>query len=534
MALTKVTYTNNVTVIGADNLNDIQDEIIRLDADKADLDSPALTGTPTAPTPTDGDSSTKIATTEFVEKKADSTYITGTASGAIATFPDGADGVPVQSLTAEINAVQNLNGYDKPWVGGSGKNKYWLKSETKRGLTLTANDNGTYTLTGTFNGTSNNTIGNSDEVTLKAGTYILSSGVTSSYYGISVLNSDASTISGTSYGTDVTFTLSADTNVIFRIYILYNASMGSANVTFRPMLRLSGTTSDFEPYENICPISGWDAVNVYVSPTTDAEDGTTTTISLGSTIYGGTLDVTNGVLTVDKGYVDLGTLNWQTNGDGDGIREFAVVISDKANGITNMMCSALEVKNASGTSGYKCIRGRANSGNVSVVWDIVSVADFKTAVSGYQLVYDLATSQTVTLTPTQVQTVLGENNLWADSGSVSVVYRADTETKIAETSWNFLGTCLSGATVTLTLPNDWTGIVRIWYPYQTTALRYYEIYVICDSNGAVYQFAVSNTSTITLTQAQNTLTLTILSSTNPNTYYFTCEGSGKITATGLE
>lgn len=28
MALTKVTYTDNVTVIGADNLNDIQDEII--------------------------------------------------------------------------------------------------------------------------------------------------------------------------------------------------------------------------------------------------------------------------------------------------------------------------------------------------------------------------------------------------------------------------------------------------------------------------------------------------------------------------
>lgn len=35
--------------------------------DKADLASPALTGTPTAPTPTAGDDSTKIATTEFVQ-----------------------------------------------------------------------------------------------------------------------------------------------------------------------------------------------------------------------------------------------------------------------------------------------------------------------------------------------------------------------------------------------------------------------------------------------------------------------------------
>lgn len=38
--------------------------------DKADLDSPALTGTPTAPTPTAGDDSTKVATTAFVNTKA--------------------------------------------------------------------------------------------------------------------------------------------------------------------------------------------------------------------------------------------------------------------------------------------------------------------------------------------------------------------------------------------------------------------------------------------------------------------------------
>lgn len=38
--------------------------------DKADLASPALTGTPTAPTPTAGDNSTKVATTAFVNTKA--------------------------------------------------------------------------------------------------------------------------------------------------------------------------------------------------------------------------------------------------------------------------------------------------------------------------------------------------------------------------------------------------------------------------------------------------------------------------------
>ena len=37
------------------------------DTSKAPLDSPALTGTPTAPTPSAGDSSTKVATTAYVQ-----------------------------------------------------------------------------------------------------------------------------------------------------------------------------------------------------------------------------------------------------------------------------------------------------------------------------------------------------------------------------------------------------------------------------------------------------------------------------------
>ena len=41
-------------------------------ASKAPINSPALTGTPTAPTPDTGDSSTRLATTEFVDKYHDS------------------------------------------------------------------------------------------------------------------------------------------------------------------------------------------------------------------------------------------------------------------------------------------------------------------------------------------------------------------------------------------------------------------------------------------------------------------------------
>lgn len=53
------------------------------------LDSPAFTGTPTAPTPAVGDDSTKIATTEFVNDKADN-YLPlngGTLTGNVYTTP---------------------------------------------------------------------------------------------------------------------------------------------------------------------------------------------------------------------------------------------------------------------------------------------------------------------------------------------------------------------------------------------------------------------------------------------------------------
>ena len=45
-----------------------------------------------------------------------------TASGAIASFSDGADAVPLTSLIANIDPKQDLHGYSKPWAPGAGSN----------------------------------------------------------------------------------------------------------------------------------------------------------------------------------------------------------------------------------------------------------------------------------------------------------------------------------------------------------------------------------------------------------------------------
>ena len=56
---------------------------------------------------------------------------------------------------------------------------------------------------------------------------------------------------------------------------------------------------------------------------------------------------------------------------------------------------------------------------------MTTVQDFVTAVTGQTIVYPLATPIVYTLTPQQVTSLLGKNNVWSDAGSVDVEYRTD-------------------------------------------------------------------------------------------------------------
>ena len=58
-----------------------------------------------------------------------------------------------------------------------------------------------------------------------------------------------------------------------------------------------------------------------------------------------------------------------------------------------------------------------------------SIPELKTFLDNNEvnIVYLLETPLTISLTPAQMQTLLGENHVWADTGDVSVEYRADTK-----------------------------------------------------------------------------------------------------------
>lgn len=183
---------------------------------------------------------------------------------------------------------------------------------------------------------------------------------------------------------------------------------------------------------NVRPISGTEQVTFGVN---DNEFSA----PLGQTVYGGTLDVTNGVLTVNMAMVDLRTLDWWL----DGSRFKAVIPNGIVTGQfgpgAKAICSAYPYHNIPTTQPDKTFT--FSSSYDSDVYAIAAIKDssytdvatFKTAMSGVQFVYKLATPLTYQLTPHEANTVLGANTIYTGSGfPVTVTYRADPGTVIED------------------------------------------------------------------------------------------------------
>lgn len=182
--------------------------------------------------------------------------------------------------------------------------------------------------------------------------------------------------------------------------------------------------------DNVRPISGWTEVKVIVSPTQEATDGHTTTTSLGRTVYGGTLDVVTGVLTVTHGYMNYTNISttsgvavtggWRCNflcPDGD-INKGKWTVQSAP---TLSMFDSSKPLNEGGIS-----KGYAANNYTVIVPNATSKETADATLEGLELVYPLATPQTYTLTPQQIDTLLGDNNVWADSGDVEITYHTDT------------------------------------------------------------------------------------------------------------
>lgn len=151
------------------------------------------------------------------------------------------------------------------------------------------------------------------------------------------------------------------------------------------------------------------------------------------TVYGGTLDVTTGLLTVDRAMVDLGTLTWKYEANSSNKHFY---VSGKTFAIPKYRASLLSEMYIGTKKTYASINNLEMCVDNSVTFPILRVKNdaytdaetFKTAMNGVKLVYELATPQTYHLTPQEVRTLLGTNNVWSDADSIFVEY--DTKNSV--------------------------------------------------------------------------------------------------------
>lgn len=150
------------------------------------------------------------------------------------------------------------------------------------------------------------------------------------------------------------------------------------------------------------------------------------------TVYGGTLDVVNGTLTVDRFGFSLADLDWTQNAYYNscynGYKES--VLGDRKvqfNWDNTCLCSAYK-----GVQSNAMVNGTialANASGDDETRKRIYVRDgrFVSDIEGFvqeittnpvTVVLPLATPKTYQLTPTEVQMLLGTNNIWADTGDV--------------------------------------------------------------------------------------------------------------------
>lgn len=312
------------------------------------------------------------------------------ASGTMASFTDGANNIPVNDLTIEIDPVQSGSGNPapdniRPISGWTGATLYRTRTNLINQDVLLlgtswaySQEIPTYKGVPVYYGTLSNLCGNGKPlanaipVNFK---YEENTQYRVSYWWKRYTPSTANGLKIQYYYTDGTSNSSANQSnntsdfirqgyissagkTISKISLTYNSSSGVFIAGFA-IEKYDGTQRD------ITDVIG----NELQSNTIDWS-------SVAGTVYGGSLDVTTGVLTVDM--ANIASYNGET--------------------LPGAWISDRDVY-AQGT----------------------------TPTTGAQVVYELDTPQTYQLTPQQVVTLLGVNHIWCNTGDTTVVYTADTK-----------------------------------------------------------------------------------------------------------
>lgn len=354
-----------------------------------------------------------------------------TVSGSVASFSDGADDVPIK--TATFNIDPTLDGVSAVKVVRTGKNllPYTLATIKAANSGTWSDDNKltvngiTYEVVADSNGNVTDIIV-SGTATANAQLWLIQSSGYANY--------PSGTLNGVTGGSNTTywFDMMAEGSGNVPVY--------DGDVTFNP-------TQKYRPrviVRNGCAITGEIHIKPMLRKTGDATyepySATTRTISLGQTVYGGSVTVDeDGECELEKTYamVDLGDLTYNYSSDRKYFITTTAISGIKippSTSVPDWLCDFFTIDSGSNIYQYATDNdehiGCANSGKLMISHQaLTDPTDFKTFVTGKKLVFELATPTTSTLTPiTPITSALGVNNIWCDTGDVeSLTYRANNK-----------------------------------------------------------------------------------------------------------
>lgn len=365
-------------------------------------------------------------------------FATDTVSGAIAHFTDGADSIPMKDVLVHIEPVQEGSGDPSPdnvrpitgWTGAK---------VTRTGKNLLNLVESEMVLDG-WN--------RLFPISLKAGTYIISC---QNQFGASSAKGARVLFTSENYATTVKelsnyYTFGDSTFVGMAVTITEEEASEIKNIQFllragnvsyndivqgNIQLELGSTATAYEPY------SGQTYDIIF-----PAEAGT---------VYGGTLDVTKGELVVDRichiyegGMDDIITsrsidssTKWLSIRTATAYNHAVSGNAQDSFNLIKPLCDKLKptwfLDAISATNCY-APQGNWAPAHIIKVDGLTTVDEYDVwcAENKPQISWLLATPITYQLTPQEITSLLGENNVWADTGDSDVEYRADTKLYITK------------------------------------------------------------------------------------------------------
>lgn len=334
-----------------------------------------------------------------------------------------------RSSFAPYSNVCPITGWTGANVTRTGKNllKNNATSGSSNGITWTVNSDGSIALSGTATAAVSVTINSSFNIAmLYKGTVTLVCSYGAAYNPtIAGLNFQSDIYADGVYKTTlqngqtyVTFSGNTIEVGLSRLRI-QSGTVIPAGTVYYPQIEIGSTATAYEPY----------SANTY-SVSWQSEAGT---------VYGGTLDLTKGKLTVDRAMVEITKTSrfrtWSTGNDRLPLfdTEAATLKYGK------LVCNALKMANNYSNVVNTDSSAALNQGGIvlhfpGIKGDNATEENTQAYIAslGYNIniVYELANPVTYDLTPQDIAMLKGSNNIWADCGDTTLTYRADIQAYI--------------------------------------------------------------------------------------------------------